>query len=69
MEILARRLRQQRKERNLRQEDIAAELGLSTNGYQRYELGEREPVASVLKNMADFFNVSADFLLGRSDRR
>lgn len=69
MEILARRLRQLRKERNLRQEDIAAELGLSTNGYQRYELGEREPVASVLKNMADFFNVSADFLLGRSDRR
>ena len=69
MEILARRLRQLRKERNLRQEDIAAELGLSTNGYQRYELGEREPVASVLKNMAVFFNVSADFLLGRSDRR
>lgn len=69
MEILAKRLRQLRKERNLRQEDIAIALGLSTNGYQRYELGERDPAAPVLKDMADFFGVSADFLLGRSDRR
>ena len=69
MEILAERLRSLRKEKHLRQEDVAAQLGLSTNGYQRYELGTREPVASVICALADFYKVSADYLLGRKDTR
>lgn len=69
MEILAERLRSLRKEKHLRQEDVAAQLGLSTNGYQRYELGTREPVASVLCALADLYDVSLDYLVGRSDER
>jgi transcriptional regulator with XRE-family HTH domain len=69
MEILAQRLRILRKEQKLRQEDVAAALGLSTNGYQRYELNQRDPDAPVLAAIADLFHVSADYLLGRKDER
>ena len=37
--------------------------------YIRYEKGEREPVISLLTVIADYFDVSADYLLGRSDQR
>lgn len=69
MESLAKRLRLLRKERNLRQEDAAEIFGLSTNGYQRYELNEREPTAPVIVVIADYYGVSADYLLGRKDER
>lgn len=69
MKILAERLRLLRKEFDMRQEDAAAALGLSTNGYQRYELNQRNPDALVLAAMADLFHVSTDYLLGRTDER
>lgn len=70
MEILSKRLRLLRKERGMRQEDTAAAaLGLSTNGYQRYELNVRDPDAPVIVAMAELFGVSTDYLLGRSDER
>lgn len=69
MEILSERLFMLRKERNLRQEDAAKGIGISFNSYRRYEHNEREPDAPVLKAMADYFHVSADFLLGRTDQR
>lgn len=69
MNILASRLRALRKERRLRQEDVARELDLSTNGYQRYELDERDPTAPIIVGMADFYGVTTDYLLGRSDHR
>ena len=37
--------------------------------YRRYEAGEREPDASTLVRMADFYDVTTDYLLGRSDER
>lgn len=66
---LAERMRELRKEKNLRQEDAAAELEISMSAYCRYELGMREPTASVLWRMADYYDVTVDYLLGRSDRR
>jgi transcriptional regulator with XRE-family HTH domain len=69
MDRLAKRMRLLRKERNLRQEDAAKALGISLSAYCRYELDEREPMASLIVEMADYYGVSADFLLGRSDRR
>ena len=68
MEILGERLRALRKERHLTQRDMAEALGIAFNSYCRYELNEREPDAPVLKAMADFFQVSADYLLGRTDQ-
>ena len=69
MEILAQRLYLLRTERHLKQEETAAALGIGFQSYRRYEHGQREPSASVIVAMADFFGVSADYLLGRSDQR
>ncbi len=67
MEILAERLLFLRNEKKLRQLDVAKGVGIGLYTYQRYEYGEREPVASVLKSIADFYGVSADYLLGRTE--
>ena len=66
---LAERLRELRKERNLRQEQTAVALDISMSSYCLYEQGKREPTASVLCRMADYYDVTTDYLLGRSDDR
>ena len=66
---LTERMKELRKEKNLRQEDIASELGIGITTYCRYELGMREPTITVLERMADYYGVTADYLLGRSDER
>lgn len=62
-------MKELRKERNLRQEDAAVEFDIALMTYCRYEQGKREPTASVLTRMADYYDVSVDYLLGRSDNR
>lgn len=42
-------------------------MGLVYITYRRYETGEREPDASTLVRMADFYHVSIDYLVGRID--
>ena len=49
------------------QKQVAEGSGISLRTYQRYENGEREPSASTLVALADFFNVSTDYLLGRTN--
>lgn len=66
---LSERLRSLRKENDLIQADVAKAVGISLKSYCRYESGEREPDASTLVRMADFYDVTADYLLGRSDER
>lgn len=66
---LSERLKALRKERHLSQEKFAAEIGIGFSTYRRYEKNEREPDASTLVKMADFYDVSLDYLVGRSDRR
>jgi len=66
---LAERLKELRKEKGLRQEQVAVALDISMSSYCLYEQGKREPTASVLCRMADYYGVSADYLLGRSDTR
>lgn len=67
MATLTERLNELKSSREVLQKDIAKAVGLSLRTYQRYEYGEREPTASVLIAIADFFNVSIDYLVGRSD--
>lgn len=64
---LAERMKMLRLDKGLRQEDAARELDISMSAYCRYEYGKREPIASVLWRMADFYGVSIDYLVGRSD--
>lgn len=48
--------------------DLCAELGISIMTYYRYERGEREPSLSTLVAIADYFDVSLDYLAGRTDK-
>lgn len=69
MLILAERLSLLRKERDMTQKEVSQELGISLNSYQRYETDEREPTAPILVQMAKFYNVSLDYLVGLKDER
>ena len=69
MSDLSERLYSLRKEHGLTQEAAAKELGISTKAYCRYEKDEREPSASVLIQMARFYQVSLDYLVGMKDER
>ncbi len=67
MQILAKRLKELREERRIYQREFAATLGMSFRGYQNYETGQSEPKLATLIAIADYFNVSTDYLLGRTD--
>ena len=69
MEILAKRLYELRKERKLTRKMVAEQIDIVERTYQRYENAEREPTASVLVQLADFYNVTVDYLVGRTDER
>lgn len=68
MATLSERLVQLQSEKKLLKKDIAKAIGLSIMGYYRYETGERVPDANTLIKLADFYNVSLDYLTGRSDK-
>lgn len=59
------RLKELRKQKRLRQQDVADAINCSQAVYSRYENGEREPSKIVLNSLADFYNVSVDYILGR----
>lgn len=61
------RLRATRISRNITQQKTADAIGSPLRHYQKYESGEIEPDLKRLSELADFFNVPADFLLGRDD--
>jgi Predicted transcriptional regulators len=61
------RLEKLRKERKLSQNDMAKFLGITRQGYGNYESGARRPDNETLQKLADFFEVSTDYLLGRTD--
>ena len=63
----AERLVQLRKENNITQKQLAKELSVSEVGVQNYEGERRKPAFDVLIALADYFNVSLDYLVGRSD--
>jgi len=63
------RLRQLREERGLTQIGLGARFRLSHATINRYELGRRKPDQEMQIQLADFFGVSMDYLLGRSDER
>ena len=60
-------LKRCRKLRKCTQKQAAAAAWISESMYQFYEYGRNEPTASVLIALADYFNVSLDYRVGRSD--
>lgn len=61
------RLKALRKSKSATQLMLAKALGITDRGYRKYESGENEPTLSMLLALADYFNVSLDYLCGRSD--
>lgn len=68
VKVIVLRLKELRMARNMTQQRLAMELSMSQNTVSRYETGEREPGLAELIRIADYFNVSVDYLLGRTDR-
>lgn len=61
------RLKELRKQRRLSQLKLAMDLNMNPNSISRYENGEREADYATLIKLADYFDVSVDYLLGRTD--
>ena len=61
------RIKELRKSKNISQIKLGMDLNMSQNTISRYETGEREPSISDLIRIADYFGVSVDYLLERTD--
>lgn len=61
------RIKELRKSKNISQIKLGMDLNMSQNTISRYETGEREPSISDLIRIADYFGVSIDYLLERTD--
>lgn len=62
-----KRLKELRTARGLTLKQMSEMLGMVLRNYQRYETGEVDPPLSKAVALADFFDVSLDYLVGRSD--
>lgn len=58
-----------RKETNMRQIEPASKVGVSQGSISQWETGEYEPSIKQLIALADLFDVTVDYLIGRSDER
>lgn len=67
MSIFSDRLASLKQQKGLLKKDIAGAIGISLRAYQYYETNQREPTLSVLIALADYFDVSLDYLVGRTD--
>lgn len=68
-DILAKRLKQCRKEKGYTQCEVAIYCNITEKTYQNYELMTREPKIEILIKIADIFDVSLDYLVGRTDKK
>jgi transcriptional regulator with XRE-family HTH domain len=69
LKIFAERIKMLREEYGLGVREEAAKIGISHSAISRYENCQRTPDIIVVNLFADFFDVSGDFLLGRTDIR
>lgn len=67
MKVFAERLLELRSERGISQAKLAKELGVSFSVVCYWETDRSEPTAVNIVKLADYFNVSADYLLGRTE--
>ena len=65
--VFSERVRDLRAKKGVSQQKVADEVGVTKVGYQYYEYGRKLPGFKTLSKLADFFEVSTDYLLGRSN--
>ena len=63
------RIRDLREDRDLTQTQVANMLGMSQTGYSKYETGENDIPTAVLIKLANFYQTTTDYLLGRTDQK
>ena len=63
---MANRIKDLREDRDMRQSDLAAATGIDQRTISNYETGKTSPDAYALIKLADFFDVSIDYLVGRT---
>ena len=67
--MVGNRIKQLREEKHLSQDELAKKMSVSPSTIGMYERDEREPNDEMTLKLADFFNVSTDYLLGKSNIR
>ncbi len=67
MKYIYPRVRDLREDNDLTQEAVANKLKLHLTQYRRYETGESEIPTHIIKELACFYNVSSDYLIGITD--
>lgn len=63
------RLKEIREDKDLNQIDVAKALGIKQQQYSEYEIGKRLIPINYLYDLAEFYNTSLDYLVGRTDER
>ena len=67
--MLGKRIKELRLEKGITQSELSSYLGLTPKMVSFYELQQRFPPQDIIIKLADYFNVSTDYLLGRSEIR
>lgn len=67
--MIKERLKLLRSEKGINQRELARDLKLSASTIGMYETGQRTPDAETLQRLADYFNTTVDYLLGRTNNR
>ncbi len=61
------RLKDLREDNDVKQKELAEHLNIKQNTYSQYENGKREIPLDTLCKLADYYNTSIDYLIGRTD--
>lgn len=64
-----KRIRDLREDHDLTQTQIAQILGMSQTGYSKYETGENDVPTAILIQLAEYYQTSVDYLLGRTNNK
>ena len=65
--MIYQRIRDLREDHDLRQKDVADKLYMQLEVYRRYETGQREPPLAIAIQIAELYNVSLDYIAGRTN--
>ena len=68
-EIICKRLVDLREEKDMKQKEVAEAINVRKRAYSYYETGSRAIPVEILSKLADYFNTSIDYIVGRSDER
>ena len=67
MENMSKILIELRKEKSMSQKELADQTGISQSTIAKIEIGRNEATSNTIRKLSDFFNVTSDYLLGRTD--